>query len=93
MAGTSQQSSVLAKLCARGKIEVRTDGNILEESDLEHALRNTHGHGNVLLEPQADFNASQVRRLKEFYEDFLIRHQAAVKQRYWVKIPALHFRN
>lgn len=60
----------LANLCARGKIEVRTDGNLLEEDDLERTLRNTHGHGNVVLDPQVDFTASQVRALKEFYEDF-----------------------
>lgn len=61
---------ILAKLCARGKIEVRTDGNILEDDDLERALRNTHGQGNVVLEPQVDFTASQVRSLKEFHADF-----------------------
>ena len=61
---------ILAKLCARGKVEVRTDGNILEDDDLERALRNTHGHGNVVLEPQVDFTASQVRSLKEFHADF-----------------------
>lgn len=61
---------ILAKLCARGKVEVRTDGNILEDEDLERALRNTHGQGNVVLEPQVDFTASQVRSLKEFYADF-----------------------
>jgi hypothetical protein len=61
---------ILAKLCARGKVEVRTDGNILEDDDLERALRNTHGQGNVVLEPQVDFTASQVRSLKEFYADF-----------------------
>ena len=60
----------LAKLCARGKLEVRIDGNILEDDDLERALRNTHGHGNVVLEPQIDFTASQVRSLKEFYAEF-----------------------
>lgn len=60
----------LASLCARGKVEVRVDGNLLEEDELERALRNTHGHGNVVLEPQVDFTASQVRALKEFYEDF-----------------------
>ena len=60
----------LAKLCARGKVEVRADGNLLEEAELERALRNTHGHGNVVLEPQIEFTASQVRALKEFYEDF-----------------------
>lgn len=60
----------LASLCARGKIEARTDGNLLEDNDLDRALRNTHGHGNVVLEPQVEFTASQVRVLKEFYEDF-----------------------
>ena len=60
----------LAKLCARGKVEVRVDGNLLEHDALEQALRNSRGHGNVVLEPQVDFTASQVRALKEFYEDF-----------------------
>lgn len=60
----------LAMLCARGKVEIRKDGNILEEDDLEHALLNSRGHANVVLEPQIDFTASQVRNLKEFYEDF-----------------------
>jgi hypothetical protein len=62
----------LANLCARGKIEVRVNSNVLEENELEHALRNTHGHGNgnVVLEPQAEFTASQIRLLGEFYADF-----------------------
>lgn len=60
----------LANLCARGKVEVRVDSNLLEEGELEKALRNTHGHGNVVLEPQVEFTASQVRALKEFFEDF-----------------------
>ena len=60
----------LANLCARGKVEVRADGNLLEGDELERALRNTHGHGNVVLEPQVEFTASQVRALKEFFEDF-----------------------
>lgn len=60
----------VANLCARGKMEVRVDGNLLEDDELERALRNTHGHGNVVLEPQVEFTASQVRTLKEFFEDF-----------------------
>jgi hypothetical protein len=61
---------ILAKLCGRGKIEVRANGDILEGADLEKAMRNTHGHGNVVLDPMVDFTASQLRRLKTFYEDF-----------------------
>ncbi|MFO8637490.1 BREX system P-loop protein BrxC [Legionella pneumophila serogroup 1] len=60
----------LAKLCARGKIELRVDSNLLEDDELERALLNTHGHGNVVLEPQLEFTASQVRALKEFFQDF-----------------------
>lgn len=60
----------LAKLCARGKIEVRSDGNLLEDDQLEKALKNTHGYGNVVLEPLTEFTASQVRQLKDFFEEF-----------------------
>ncbi len=60
----------LAKLCARGKVEVRTDSNVLENNALERALKNTHGFPNVVIDPQVDFTASQLRQLKEFYADF-----------------------
>ena len=61
---------LLAKLCARGKIEIRKDGDVLEEADLERAIRNSAAHGNLMLEPQVEFTASQVKRLKSLYEDF-----------------------
>ncbi len=61
---------ILAKLCARGKLEVRRDGALLEDRELEHALRNTHGYATVVLEPQIDFTPQQIRHLKEFYADF-----------------------
>ena len=41
----------LALLCAKGKIEASIDSNLLEDDDLERALRNTHAHANVILEP------------------------------------------
>lgn len=61
---------LLAKICVRGKVELKIDGIILDEDDQEKALRNSHGHGNLVLEPQEEFTASQIRALKEFYEDF-----------------------
>ena len=60
----------LAKLCARGKVEVKSDSNILDNSELEQALRNTRGYGNIIIEPQVDFTQSQIRALKDFFEDF-----------------------
>lgn len=61
----------LASLCARGKIEVRSDANILTDEILETALKTPSEFGNLVLEPQVEFTASQVRNLKQFYESFL----------------------
>lgn len=67
----------LAKLCARGKVEVRTDGNLLEDDDLERALRNSHQHSNVILDPQIEFTPAQVRCLKDFYAEFFHKPASA----------------
>jgi hypothetical protein len=61
---------ITAKLCAREKIEIRQDSNVMEGPALEKALRNTHGYGNIIIDPQLDFTASQLRSLKDFYEHF-----------------------
>ncbi|MBX9724057.1 MAG: BREX system P-loop protein BrxC [Candidatus Obscuribacterales bacterium] len=61
---------IVAKLYAKGKVEARSDGNLLEKDSLEDVLKNGHSHGTLVLEPQIDFSATQVRKLKEFYEEF-----------------------
>ncbi len=61
---------ILAKLCARGKIELRQDSTLLEEAALQRAITNTHGYSNIVLAPQIEFTAAQVRGLREFYADF-----------------------
>lgn len=60
----------LALLSARGKVEIRQDSNPLEAEALERSLRNTNAHATLVLEPQVEFTASQVRTLKEFFADF-----------------------
>jgi hypothetical protein len=60
----------LGCLCARGRVEVRRDSQLLEQDELERGLRNTHEHPNIVLEPQLEFTASQTRALKIFFEDF-----------------------
>jgi hypothetical protein len=54
----------------QGRCSHRRQPTLLEEDVLERALRNTHGHGNVVLEPQVEFTASQVRAIKDFFENF-----------------------
>ena len=59
----------VAKLCARGKVFVRDDSNLLEDRALETNLKNTARAANLVLLPQVEFNATQVRNLKTFYEE------------------------
>ena len=61
---------ILSKLIARGKVEVRGDGELLESTALIAALKNTQKHGNLVLEPQIEFPSSAVRALKDFNEQF-----------------------
>jgi hypothetical protein len=60
----------VASLCGRGKLESRSDANVLEGAALERALKNTQAQGNIVLEPQVEFSPAQVRQLKEFYTEF-----------------------
>jgi len=78
----------VAKLCARGKLEVRLDSNILEETELESALRNTHSHPKIILEPQVEFTLTQTRRLKEFFEELFDRPPVATEAKALAKETA-----
>lgn len=71
----------LALLSAHGKVEMRQDSNLLEDAALVRALRNTQAHQNVVLEPQIEFTAGQLRKLKEFFEDFFDRPAQASEAR------------
>lgn len=67
----------LALLCGRGKLEVRQDSNVLEGSELERSLTNTNAHNSMLLTPQVEYTASQVRQLKDFFAEFIDRPATA----------------
>lgn len=71
----------LALLSARGKVEIRQDSNTLEAEALERSLRNTNAHATLVLEPQVEFTASQVRTLKEFFADFFDKPAASNEAR------------
>lgn len=60
----------IAHLIGRGKIELKDDSNTLEDKAIEKALLNTSMHPNIVIEPQIDFTASQLRNLKDIYEEF-----------------------
>lgn len=60
----------IAKLCAKRKIELKEDSNILNDADLNAALTSTARQNNIILTPQLDFSPSQIRNLKEFWGEF-----------------------
>jgi len=64
---------VLAYLCGRGKVEIRESTNLLDDSELAKALRNTAIQGNLILDPQVEYTQSQLRSVKEFYNDMFNR--------------------
>lgn len=61
---------ILAGLHGRNKIEVRSDGNILEGDELERSLRNAQLRGKLILYQEVEYSASQIRILKDFFEEF-----------------------
>lgn len=71
----------LAHLCGRAKIEIRESTNLLDDSELARALKNTASHGSLILKPQVEFSQSQVRKVKEFYNDYFdkVAHATEVK--------------
>ncbi|MCA2007115.1 BREX system P-loop protein BrxC [Tritonibacter mobilis] len=56
-------------LVAKGKIEARVDSAIKEGLDLAKALNNSHALPNILLTPQTEFSAAEIRRAKELYQE------------------------
>lgn len=59
----------VAKLANKGKIEVRSDSNLIEKEQLADNLLNNRLYANLILSPQIDFSSSQIRAVKDFYQD------------------------
>ncbi|MBL7471375.1 BREX system P-loop protein BrxC [Robertkochia sediminum] len=61
--------TVAAKLYKRGKIEVKKDGNLLEDEEVLNAIINSAHHNNTLLEPQVDIDPRLVKSLRDIYAE------------------------
>ncbi|WP_299416771.1 BREX system P-loop protein BrxC [uncultured Sulfitobacter sp.] len=60
-------------LSAKGKVEARVDSTSTEGPDLAKALNNSHALANILLTPQQEFSAADIRRSKELYQELFSR--------------------
>jgi len=58
-----------ASLSAKGKVEARSDSQVLEGDKLGADLRNNRLLENILLSPQVEYSAAQIRKIKEMYQE------------------------
>lgn len=58
-----------ASLVARGKLEARMESDLLEGEALIQKLRNSHVLGNILLSPQLEFTAAQIRKSRDLFQE------------------------
>lgn len=68
-------------LAAKGKIEARVDSAIKQGLDLAKALNNSHALPNILLTPQTEFSAAEIRRAKELYQELFARPSSGTDTR------------
>lgn len=68
-------------LVAKGKIEARVDSAIKEGLDLAKALNNSHALTNILLTPQTEFSAAEIRRAKELYQELFAQPSSGTDAR------------
>jgi len=72
---------LVAMLLGRGKLEAKVDSNLLEGSELVAALKNTYAFSNIILDPQTEVKASELRRVKDFYSGFFDKPASANEAR------------
>ncbi|MBS0986384.1 BREX system P-loop protein BrxC [Acetobacter thailandicus] len=58
-----------ASLVARAKLEARMESDLLEGEALIQKLRNGHVLGNILLSPQLEFSAAQIRKSRDLFQE------------------------
>jgi len=61
--------SMVARLYKRGKIEMKQDSNLLEDSQVIDALLVSSNYGNTLLEVQKDVDPKLIKELKTLYSE------------------------
>jgi len=61
---------VIAKLVARGKIDIKKDSDYLDKAAVLSAFKNSREQANAVLEIRAAFSQEAVRHLKDFHNNF-----------------------
>ncbi|MBT62430.1 MAG: hypothetical protein CML13_04370 [Puniceicoccaceae bacterium] len=76
------QAAVLAnvaKLFMRGKVELRSDSNILEKSEALSHLTNNRQFSNTIVFLQEEFDSASIQKLKRFHQEFFDESNTATE--------------
>ncbi|MCZ4262600.1 BREX system P-loop protein BrxC [Limimaricola sp. G21655-S1] len=60
---------IAGSLVAKGKIEARIDGSVIEGLPLAKALNNSQVISSILLTPQIEFTQAEIRKVKDLYQE------------------------
>ncbi len=61
---------LLARLFMRGKVELRSGGNLLNSSEALEALSSNRNYGSTIITLQEQFDVAAIANLKKFHQDF-----------------------
>ena len=69
---------LLGRLFMRGKVELRSGGNLLTSDEALAALSSNRNFGNTIVTLQEQFDAAAITKLKKFHQDFFHAANPAV---------------
>ena len=61
---------LIARLWANSRVEATLNSVELNESQIKSSLLNTHEHPNLVLKLSQEFTSAQIRRAKDFFQEF-----------------------
>ncbi len=61
---------IISRLYSKSKVEIKQDSNILSESQIISNLASNRMYSNTIIEPQEEFTEREVRKLKDFHQEF-----------------------
>lgn len=73
--------SLVAQLYKRGKVLLKSDGNVLSDSEAIKSLLNSRAYDNTIIEIEDVITPSQISGLKRFYQDYFGRPCTATEGR------------
>ncbi len=72
---------LIAQLYKRGKVSLKSDGNVLSDSEVVKSLTNSRAYDNTIIEIEDVISPSQISALKRFYQDYFGRPCTATEGR------------